>query len=1058
MKIKGKSAKTVKAKSKAPKEKSKSKAVKVKTKKDKKVRKSRKPKQKSETKARSRSNSRDSSRNSRNNSSRRKKKKTKKKVKKEKKKQSDDVIIDQPRRNSSLGSRESGRIAKPERPWYKKKRSKKDPIVYSCCGFCSLGAGSLLTGLIYIGLCIGYTVLRVSDFRQTSGRKSTIWSSSDGIFMNIWRIMLIVGMGSAALNMLGALVIMIASCIWGQKEHYIKMRNSSIIWMVVTAIAIIFNVGEAVYVTIIPWKELNPHDSNPYSPTNYHHYSKIKNNMATLWGLTGCHIVFYIYLIIVVISYLRLLKYKGAPKVGVDPTGSDEEVVGVLKRSSQQSSFNERRSQRSNMSQQSEQASSYASSADLYRSTYGNPAFIPDNTYENWPKKDDAAKSDVTVVEMPSRAVADEAKSATSSIYDLPPEEQYDDTPVEPKKEENKSKEKPKPETKVEQKPPSVSKTLDIESNSLKRQEAKIKSSTVTSSVTSTLPPILKKSTLPRHSNSFESKTRPIKPMTRRPPVKQPPKKAEPVKPDIQPEVVSKFFKRLESERSHPNGGNPMEEMFRLFGGSLCDQHPENCERYLKSYKDVRSRTSHISSVRDPFEYEVNPPPPVAQQPQPQQFPLLADDIYTDHSMYGGYNDHSLHHNDRFYRHQFHNFNRPEPVNGFRPQSRVTGYRPPPKPLMREPPRNYYPEPPPPYPMHHYPYSTHSNNYYDDSIYYDSECSMCEYGSIYGDYGSYYGSYGEFYPPNPPSHSLPPNYPTPTPHTLPPNYPKHPPYTPSRRTSGTSITPTWFPLQEDDYSIYPSPPPTFKRSKSLPNIQDPLKMRPPSYLSEDRAPVSPAFVVPSPREATRVSRSSSFADDHLPEVIQDERRVSNYSGYHTGDLRNRTSHTADGSRSFKRERTKSFSETSRRASFNIGDDASNYEELGSIYSTFNLISSPGGRPPMRPKSSASQRLSSDFPSRNPRLPPRSPVIPPRVPSFGGHDPYPDKHISKERPSSILRSSESSLDGTKALVPYKGKSPNHFQRSKSFRFSDQHSDKELKTKQVKFGSTPNLHHI
>lgn len=34
------------------------------------------------------------------------------------------------------------------RPWKTKK--KKDPIVYSCCGFCSLGAGSLLTALIYV--------------------------------------------------------------------------------------------------------------------------------------------------------------------------------------------------------------------------------------------------------------------------------------------------------------------------------------------------------------------------------------------------------------------------------------------------------------------------------------------------------------------------------------------------------------------------------------------------------------------------------------------------------------------------------------------------------------------------------------------------------------------------------------------------------------------------------------------------------------------------------------------------------------------------------------------
>ena len=37
-----------------------------------------------------------------------------------------------------------------EKQALKRPKKKRDPIVNSCCGFCSLGAGSLLTGLMYI--------------------------------------------------------------------------------------------------------------------------------------------------------------------------------------------------------------------------------------------------------------------------------------------------------------------------------------------------------------------------------------------------------------------------------------------------------------------------------------------------------------------------------------------------------------------------------------------------------------------------------------------------------------------------------------------------------------------------------------------------------------------------------------------------------------------------------------------------------------------------------------------------------------------------------------------
>lgn len=96
----------------------------------------------------------------------------------------------------------------------------------------------------------------------------------------------------------------------------------------------------------------------------------------------------------------------------------------------------------------------------------------------------------------------------------------------------------------------------------------------------------------------------------------------------MQPEAVSGFFKRLNQNETatafQKDDVNPMEEMFRLFGSDLCAKHPENCDRYLKSYKDIRSKTSHLSSMRDPYEFEgLRKSATVTPVPQVEQFSIL---------------------------------------------------------------------------------------------------------------------------------------------------------------------------------------------------------------------------------------------------------------------------------------------------------------------------------------------------------------------------------------------------------------------------------------------------
>ena len=103
---------------------------------------------------------------------------------------------------------------------------------------------------------------------------------------------------------------------------------------------------------------------------------------------------------------------------------------------------------------------------------------------------------------------------------------------------------------------------------------------------------------------------------------KQKSKEEEKIEPKLQPQAVTNFFRKLSEDTVTEN---PMEEMFRLFGSDLCSKHPENCDRYLQSYKDVRSKSSQLSKLRDPYEFEklrnnVDPMATPIPMPIPQQF------------------------------------------------------------------------------------------------------------------------------------------------------------------------------------------------------------------------------------------------------------------------------------------------------------------------------------------------------------------------------------------------------------------------------------------------------
>ena len=74
------------------------------------------------------------------------------------------------------------------------------------------------------------------------------------------------------------------------QEHYRKMRIAIIIWCILTALSVLWNVGEGVFVTLIP-KEYSSTSTNNLFLLNS---DKIKAVLPTVWALTGIYGLFYV--------------------------------------------------------------------------------------------------------------------------------------------------------------------------------------------------------------------------------------------------------------------------------------------------------------------------------------------------------------------------------------------------------------------------------------------------------------------------------------------------------------------------------------------------------------------------------------------------------------------------------------------------------------------------------------------------------------------------------------------------------------------------------------------
>ena len=63
---------------------------------------------------------------------------------------------------------------------------------------------------------IAFLVFRINNFNSNLGKEKVIYTGIN-YYEDIWRILLINGMAVTGVSMLGALILLIASCLFGQK-------------------------------------------------------------------------------------------------------------------------------------------------------------------------------------------------------------------------------------------------------------------------------------------------------------------------------------------------------------------------------------------------------------------------------------------------------------------------------------------------------------------------------------------------------------------------------------------------------------------------------------------------------------------------------------------------------------------------------------------------------------------------------------------------------------------------------------------------------------------------
>lgn len=213
------------------------------------------------------------------------------------------------------------------------------PCVTSCCLCCNLGLGSILASMGFLVFNGVYIVRQMSNLKLALSGGSSVpeLAFHDG---HLDAIFAFVGIALAGVAGLAAFILLFFSCCCGIAEEVGKVKIGAFSWTVATGLCSIWILGEAIYRTV-PQEETGQQGLGYIIVTNINDVENPQDErskeLIVTWLVAGTYITFYMYLSVVVMSYVTYLSRSSvmtqkdhlAVKQGLDVTKSDSPALSA---------------------------------------------------------------------------------------------------------------------------------------------------------------------------------------------------------------------------------------------------------------------------------------------------------------------------------------------------------------------------------------------------------------------------------------------------------------------------------------------------------------------------------------------------------------------------------------------------------------------------------------------------------------------------------------------------------------------------------------------------------
>jgi len=185
------------------------------------------------------------------------------------------------------------------------------PCISTCCCCCNLGLGSIMAGVIFMILNAIYIGRQMTSLNESMADGNTMdkIQFNDGHLDTIFAF---VGIALASISGLTAFGLMTLSCCCGVAEHVSRVKIAAFSWTVATGLGSIWVLGEALYRTFqeeddqMHQKGLGYIIINDINNVENPEEDRLKQLIIT-WIIAGCYILLYIYLAVVVMSFVHVL-------------------------------------------------------------------------------------------------------------------------------------------------------------------------------------------------------------------------------------------------------------------------------------------------------------------------------------------------------------------------------------------------------------------------------------------------------------------------------------------------------------------------------------------------------------------------------------------------------------------------------------------------------------------------------------------------------------------------------------------------------------------------------